>query len=790
VPTTEEIVPSSVRAGNADEQPSHSRENNDEKPSKSVLVPDNSPGQKGVNSSKRGERNPLNIAATLGALSACAFWLSGLAAACAFWLSGLAAACAFWLSGLAAACADAAPPARAARMLYASPRAPVEARVDDLLRRLTPPEKLTLLAEDSIFSPLTLQMPPIPRLNIPVMHVTDSSQGLRGATSTAFPVESVMAATWNPALIGQVGASVGQEAKAYGNQLVYGPCVNIHRSPQDGRNFESFSEDPFLTARLGVRYIQGMQSQGVAACVKHFACNNQETFRHFVSVHVDDRSLHEIYLPAFQAAAQEAHAWSLMTALNQINGVYAAESRPLLTGLLKQRWGWDGAVFGDWGAIHDAVAAANAGTDIEVPKPMVFTTAALGAALKSGAVTQTVVDGKVRRILRLMVRTGLLDGSPPPGLAAVNSPAHQALARKVAQQGIVLLKNANGLLPLDRAKLKSIAVIGPNAADTQLGGRWSADVHPAYQVGVLDGIRKHVTGAVTVGFAQGCPRTLPGTPAALAEAAALAAKSDVAVVVVGMDNNYEGEELDPPNLNLPGDQDKLIQAIAAANKNTIVVLNNGTSVLMKAWLTQVSGLVDMGYAGQEMGNALADILFGDINPSGRLPDTLAARREDYSDWENYPGRKGIVRYAEGVYVGYRHFNHAQVLPLFPFGFGLSYTTFQYRGLRVPARLARAGVATVRVRVKNTGTRAGDEVVQLYVGAVAPNVDRPVRELKGFRRISLRPGEETLVSFTLNARAFSYWDSARQGWRAEPGRYSVELGSSSRDMHAAGQVVLQ
>ncbi len=710
----------------------------------------------------------MNIAATIGALFAGALWMSGHAAACA----------------------DAAAPASAVRALYANPHAPVEARVDDLLHRLSPAEKLTLLAEDSILSPLTLQMPPIPRLSIPVMHVTDAPQGLHGVTSTAFPVGSVMAATWNPALIGQVGAAVGQEAKAYGNQVVYGPDVNIHRSPQDGRNFEAFSEDPFLTARMGVRYIQGMQREGIAACVKHFACNNQETFRHFVSVRVDDRTLHEIYLPAFQAAAQEAHVWSLMTALNQINGVYAAESKPLLSGLLKQKWGWDGAVFGDWGAIHDAAAAANAGTDIEIPKPMVFTPAALSAALKSGAITQSVVDGKVRRIARLMVRTGLLDGAPPPGMAAVNSPAHQRLARRVAQEGIVLLKNANGLLPLNRAKIKSIAVIGPNAADTQLGGRWSADVHPAYQISVVDGIRKHVTGAVTVAFAQGCPRILPGTPAALDEAAALAAKSDVAVVVVGMDNTYEGEELDPPNLNLPGDQDKLIQTVAAANKNTIVVLNNGTAVLMNGWLPQVSGLVEMGYGGEEMGNALADILFGDINPSGRLPDTIAARREDYSDWENYPGRKGVVRYAEGVYVGYRHFDHERILPLFPFGFGLSYTTFQYGGLQVPARLLRGAAATVRVRVKNTGARAGDEVVQLYVGALAPRVDRPVRELKGFQRVSLRPGEEKQVSFTLDAHAFSYWDTARQSWREDAGRYLVQLGSSSRDIHAASPIVLQ
>jgi len=717
---------------------------------------------------QQGRQNTLNIIAALGAL-----------------LAG-----ALWLGVRVPARADTPAPAPTASALYANPHAPLEARVEDLFARLTPQEKLSLLAEQSVMSPLSLQMPPVARLGIPALHTTDAPEGIHGVTATAFPMESVMAATWNPALVHQVGAAIGQEARAYGDSVVYGPVLNIHRTPQGGRNFESFSEDPFLTARLGVAYVEGMQSQGVAACIKHFACNNQETDRHSVSVHVGDRALHELYLPAFQAAAQEAHAWSLMTAMNQVNDLFAGESKPLLAGILKGKWGWDGAVFGDWGAIHNTAGALNGGTDIEIPQPNVYKADAITAALQSGAITQSLIDASVHRTLRLMVRTGLLDNKPAPGLAAVNSPAHQALARRVAQEGIVLLQNAQGLLPLSRTQIKSIAVLGPNAQDTQLGGRWSADVHPAYQVSVLDGIRKHVSSGVTVSYAQGCPRTQPGTPGGLSEAAALAAKSDVAVVVVGMDSNYEGEELDPPTLQLPGDQEKLIGAVAAANKNTVVVLNNGTSVLMKAWLPHVSALLGMGYAGQEMGNALADILFGDVNPSGRLADTLAARREDYSDWANYPGRKGVVHYAEGIYVGYRHFDRERIAPLFPFGFGLSYTTFQFGALQAPARLARGGIATVRLRVKNIGTRAGDEVVQLYVAPIAPKADRPVRELKGFQRVSLRPGEQKQVQFTLDRRAFSYWASGRQAWRADPGRYQIQVGASSRDIRAASVLALE
>lgn len=674
----------------------------------------------------------------------------------------------------------ASPPSQPAP-LYENPNAPVEARVQDLLGRLTEPEKLSLLALQSHENAQKLDTPPIPRLNVPELRTSDAPNGIRDGKATSFPMGVVMASTWDPALIQQVGAAIGQEARAKNRQVIYGPDVNIQRSPQSGRSFECYSEDPHLSARMAIADIEGIQSQGVSACVKHFICNDEETDRHSINIRVSERALHEIYLPPFKAAIQEAHVWSLMPSFNQVNGEFMAQNIPLLHDLVLTHWGWDGLVISDWGAVHDTVPAVDAGTDIEMPDPVDYAPAALTAALSSGKITQAQIDDMVRRVLRCMVRTGRLNPSTPPDASAVNSPAHQALALKVAQEGAILLKNQANLLPLNAHRIKSIAVIGPNASDTQLGGRWSADVVPFSQTSVLQGIQNDAGSGVSVQFALGCPRTKPGTPADLSAAVALAAKSDVAVVVVGMDNNYEGEELDPPNIDLPGDQAKLIEAVAAANKNTIVVLNNGTPVLMTPWITQIRGIIEGWYAGQAQGQAVADILFGKVNPSGHLTETIAKRREDYSDFGFYPGYKGVMTYGEGIYVGYRHFDKDHIAPLFPFGFGLSYTTFQFGGLKAPAVLTSQGTLPVRLHVKNVGSRAGAEVVQLYIHPLNPRVDRPVQELKRFERVSLQPGQTKTVAFSLDRKAFSYWDTTHHRWEADPGQYELIIGASSRDV---------
>ena len=670
--------------------------------------------------------------------------------------------------------------------VYAKPNAPTEARVSDLLRRLTQPEKLILLALIGYGDPQKLNLPEVPRLGLPSLRTTDAPEGIRDGQATAFPMEVVMASSWDPLLVRQIGAAIGEEAKAKNRQVVYGPSVNIQRTPQSGRYFENFSEDPLIVTQMAAAYIGGMQDRGVASCIKHFVCNDDETDRHNMNVVVDERALQEIYLPAFHAAATKAHVWAVMPALGQINGTFCAQSKPLLQDLFKTKWAWDGLVISDWGSVHDTSDSITGGTDVEMPQPDHYSPVSLTFALQQKRISQAQIDDAVRRVLRLMVRTGRLDPPKAPNPAVVNSPAHQALARKAAQEGIVLLKNTNNFLPLPKT-LKSVVVVGPNAQDTQLGGRWSADVVPFYRVSMLDGIKAKLGAAASVVFDQGCPRTGPSTPGAIDHAAALAKTADVAIVVVGIDNNCEGEELDPPDLHLPGDQEKLIAAVAAANPHTLVVLNCGTPLLVSGWLPHVAGLLETWYSGQEAGNAAADILFGDVTPSGKLAGTWANAREDYSDFGSYPGANSVVHYTEGVNVGYRHFDKKKIAPLFPFGYGLSYTTFAYSKLILPSKVKTGTPLEVKVAVRNTGTRAGDEIVQCYVRPLAPKVTRPLRELEAFARVSLLPGQTKTVTLTLDPNAFAYWSVKTRDWQTDPGAYSLDIGASSRDLRLSGTV---
>jgi beta-glucosidase len=599
----------------------------------------------------------------------------------------------------------------------------------------------------------------------------------------------VMAGTFDPAIIEQDGAAMGQEAVVKNRQVIYGPDLNIARSPQGGRDFEEFSEDPFLSAQMAVAYIDGMQSEHVASCPKHFIGNDTEYQRDSIDIEMDERTLHEIYLPPFEAAIKQAHVWSIMDGLNKVYATHVTEYKPLLTDLLRTQWGWDGVMISDWGAIHSTAGAANAGTDFEMPSPQQYTPAHLTDALNSKQITQPVIDGMVRHMLRLMVRTGLLDGATKTDPSVLNSPAHQAAALKTAQEGIVLLKNDHAILPIDRTKIKSIAIIGPNGQDTPLGGRWSADVSPFYQISVLEGVKKAAGPNIAVSFAQGCPRFTGSNATDMAAAVALATKSDVVIVVVGTDNSYEGENLDVPNIYLPGDQDKLVQAVAAANKNTIVVLNQGTPIGMDKWINQVPGVVEMWYAGQEQGHALAQILFGDVNPSGKLPVTIGATRADYSDSASYPGTNGVMTYTEGIYVGYRHFDKSHIVPLFPFGYGLSYTQFNYDKLKNPRSVKIGQTANITFTVQNTGKVAGDEIAEVYVHPLNPTVDRPVQELKGFQRVSMAPKQKVPVSVVLGPNSFAYWDTKTHAWKTDPGKYEIDVASSSRDIRLRGNITV-
>jgi beta-glucosidase len=803
--------------------------------------------------------------------------------------------------------------------VYKDPHAPLERRVDDLFGRLTEDEKLSLLGGTGF----TTQ--PIPRLGVPPMVTADAGQGVRGGPdgtlgpATAFPCGVEMASTWDLHLLSQIGEAIGDEArnKGQGVQIELGPAINIHRSPLGGRNGEYFTEDPFLNAKLAVAFIQGLQGTGTAACVKHYACNNQEDDRGDVNVVVGERALREIYLPGFEAAVKEGHVRSLMSAYNRVNGPHCTADAYLLTEILKKEWGFDGLVMSDWGAVHET-DVVQAGNDLEMPKGEFMSVHRLKAALADGSVTEAAVDDSVHRILRTIIRVGLLDGPLHRDSTQVNSPAHAALALKVAEEGIVLLKNRRHFLPLDGERIKSIAVIGEPATGMQVDALGSPQVRPARVVNFLDGIKVRAAGHATIYYAasalHGEPlpasvitlpdnnavhgfraeyfknQNLAGPPALVrvdetinlnspqpvapnfpmtdfsarwtgkltvpvsghytltftgddgfrvflgdkllidnwvqeaatpesgqveleagkayelrveyfqaagdysarmdwyppnsrpyADAVAAAKKSDVAVVFVSTGGG-EAEGHDRPSMDLPDNQAALIRAVAAVNKRTIVVLNNGTPVTMTDWLDRVPAVIESWFPGQEGGTALAAILFGDVNPSGKLPDTFGARREDYPDFGNYPGQHDEVRYAEGIYVGYRHFDKNDIKPLFPFGYGLSYTTFRYSNLKLSgATLSPDGSITASVDISNTGNRAGEEVAELYLHDLHPEIDKPVCELKGFGKVALVPGETKAVEFTVTPRDLAYFDVPGGQWKADPGEYEIEVGASSRDI---------
>jgi beta-glucosidase len=592
--------------------------------------------------------------------------------------------------------------------------------------------------------------------------------------------------------------------KALGRDVILGPTVNINRVPLWGRNFEGYGEDPYLAARMGVAYIEAVQAEGVIPSVKHFAANNEEHERHRIDEKIDERTLNEIYFPAFKAAVEEAGVWVVMSAYNKVNGLWCAENPYLLTDMLRKRWGFRGFVISDWGSTYSTEGTINAGMDLEMPggEPMRIwankpetqrdgngagwlTADKVMAAVSAGRVTQAAVDDGVRRILTVMFTAGLFD-HPHTGGGEVDTPEQRRVARTAANESIVLLKNTGGLLPLSAERTPKIAVIGPNAAVARTGGGGSSLVRPKYAITPLDGIKEaagpradivHALGVVMEGEETGRP------PRELREeAVAVAHHSDVAIVVVGNSPKLEGEGHDRPSMDLPAGQDELIEAIAAANKNTIVVVAAGAPVTMTKWIGRVSAVVYAWYAGQEAGHAIGDELFGVVNPSGKLPVTFPKGFQDSPAYGHYPGENLHVEYAEGIYVGYRGFDKRNVEPLFPFGHGLSYTTFDYSGLKV-------AFPTIGVSVRNSGTRAGAEVVQLYLQPPPSRLDRPIKELKGFSRVMLQPGETKTVSFPLDKAAISYYDPAVHNWVAEPGRFKVLVGASSRDIRATGEFVV-
>ncbi len=625
-------------------------------------------------------------------------------------------------------------------------------------------------------------VPGLPRLGIPALRLTNGPAGAGpgGANpqlrATALPAPISLAASWDVDLARCYGVLAAQEARDLGSDLIEAPDINIIRVPQGGRSFESFTEDPYLDSRLAVATIEGIQSVRVLANVKHYIANNQEHGRRAIDELIDERTLREIYMPGFEASVRKADVASVMCAYLKVNGAFNCENRPLLTDVLKKEWHFKGFVVSDYGAVHSTIPSALNGLDLEMPTGKYFS-GALKAAVQQGAVPVSGIDDMLVRRFAAMMRFGLFD--QPLHSGPVPLLEDGKIAREIAEQGIVLLKNQSNLLPLDNRRLDSVALIGPDAVRAKTGGGGSSHVIPLYTIEPVDGIAAHVLLHKHVEVLDG--RDIDAAVAA-------AKKADVAIVMVG-DDESEGHD---HSIELLPAQNALIQSFAAANPKTIVVLKSGSAILM-SWLRYVSAVLEAWYPGEEDENAVADVLFGDMNPSGKLPltfprslkDTLA-RNPAY-----YPGDGRTVDYGEGLEVGYRWYQSHKVEPLFPFGFGLSYTTFSYSGLHIVAGQAGAHTEEVQFRITNTGHRAGAEVVQVYVGFPAiPEGDEAPLQLKGFRKIMLAPDESRAVTISLNPRAFSYWSVKGHAWRIQPGTYSVMAGSSSEDLPLKTQVIMQ
>lgn len=623
-------------------------------------------------------------------------------------------------------------------------------------------------------------VPGIPRLGIPPLRVTNGPAGVGPGddpsqpAATALPAPISLAASFDPSIARQYGAVTGIETGDLAHNLLEGPDVNIARVPVNGRTFEGYGEDPYLASQIGVPNIEGIQSKGIIAEVKHYAANNQETNRFSVNEIINDRTLHEIYLPHFEAAVKDGHAGTVMCAYNKVNGPYACENDYLLRDVLRGQWGFDGFVQSDFGAAHSTAASAMAGMDLEMPTGP-FYGDAMKQAVQSGQVSMQTVDTLLKRRFATMIRFGLFDR--PLTKSPIPTAEHGKFARSAAEAGTVLLKNNSAQLPLNAAALHSVAVIGPYAGAAKIGGGGSSKVVPAYTVKPVDGIKNRVGPGVNVSYADG------SDPAA---AAALAHSADVAVVMVG-DNETEGS--DRPNLALSGNQDQLVESVAAANPHTVVVVKSGGPVLMP-WIDQVPATVEAWYPGEEDGNAVASVLFGDVNPSGKLPISFPRKDADTPAHtpEQYPGVNNTATYSEGLKVGYRWYDAEGIAPLFPFGYGLSYTTFAYSNLDVSPRLNPNGQVTATADVTNTGRRAGSEVAQVYV-ADPSTAGEPPKQLKGFQKVTLQPGETKHLTFKLDQSAFSIWDSAAQQWTTVHGRYGVFVGGSSRDLPLQGTVTV-
>ncbi|MDK2805152.1 MAG: beta-glucosidase [Thermoanaerobacterium sp.] len=649
--------------------------------------------------------------------------------------------------------------------------------------------EMTLEEKASLCSGLNLwQTKPIERLGIPSITMTDGPHGLRKANksdelglnnsvpATCFPSGSALAASWDRDLVKKVGEAIGEECIAEDVNILLGPAINIKRSPLCGRNFEYLSEDPYLISELAANYIKGVQSKGVGTSIKHYAANNQEDYRMTVDVKVNERALREIYLTGFEGAIKQSQPWTVMASYNKVNGVYATENEHLINEILRNEWKFDGIVISDWGAVNDRVAALKAGLDIEMPGSGGEEDKKIVEAVKEGQISEEYLNLAVERILNIVFKAY----ENKKKNQNYDAEKHHQLARQVASECMVLLKNEDEILPLK--KQGKIAIIGELAVKPRYQGGGSSHIVPTKLDIPYDEITKIAGNEVEIKYTPGYELEKDETNNKLIEEAAYIAKdSDVAVIFAGLPDSYESEGYDREHMRIPESHNKLIQAIAEVQPNVVVVLCNGSPVEMP-WIDQVKGILESYLGGQAAGGAVADLLFGEKNPCGKLAETFPRELRNNPSYLNFPGEKNVVNYGEGIYVGYRYYDTKGIEPLFPFGYGLSYTTFEYTDISTNKnKITDEETIEVRVKVKNTGKRAGKEIIQLYVRDIQSSVIRPHKELKGFQKIYLEAGEEKTVVFNLDKRAFAYYDVDLKDWYVETGDFEILVGSSSKNI---------
>ncbi len=673
-----------------------------------------------------------------------------------------------------------------------SPRFDVPA----LLAALTVEEKASLVSGQGFWWTRKIE-----RLGIPSIMVTDGPHGLRkqdngldhvgiggSVPATCFPTASALGSSWDVGLVHRVGVAIGEEARGQDVAVVLGPGINIKRSPLCGRNFEYLSEDPLIAGELGAAMVHGIQSQGVGTSLKHYAVNNQEADRLRVSADVDQRTLREIYLAGFERVVRNARPWTVMCSYNRINGVYASQDPWLLTDVLRGEWGFEGLVVSDWGAVDDPRAAVAAGLDLEMPATGGASAARIVAAVGAGDLAEAVLDTAIARLLHLLDRS--LPGAESTD--TFDTDAHHRLAREVAADCAVLLKNDGALLPL-LPHGGTVAIIGEFARTPRYQGAGSSKVNPTQVDDALTALRAGVADGATISFSAGFGVDDPEADdaALLAEAVEAAQAAETAVLFLGLPASYESEGYDRDHMDLPTSQVALVEAVSAVNDRVVVVLANGSVVSVAGWAHRAGAILEGWLGGQAGGGALADVLLGAVNPSGRLAETMPLRLQDNPSYLNFPGDDRHVTYGEGIYVGYRHYDAVDRDVSYPFGHGLSYTTFEYSDLAVTDLAGSGGDVAdhwlgaprlaVSVTVTNTGPVSGKEVVQLYVGDPEASVARPIRELKAFAKLALAPGESQRVNLILSERDLSYWSTRADGWVLEPGRFDVAVGASSRDL---------